>query len=275
MRAEISRAIFHMWPFQFGHVSVMEALKPPPLQRADVTTRLKRYGLQFRYDPNSYLGKFIYYRGIFEEQILRSIERDLRRGTTFIDVGANVGLHTVVAADLVGAAGTVIAFEPGSTMRARVQQNLRLNGLLNVDLRPYALGRARGSADLYVLDETNDGESTLAKPKGQCRSESVEIRTMDDELSNVNGDCVVKIDVEGAEMEVLLGAAQFVRRVRPRAIFVECVDAYLRRFGGSRREVIAWLHSAGYETRALVRGRWIQMDASFDRDADIRATPRA
>lgn len=274
MRTALSKAMFRAWPFPFGHVSVMEALKPPQLPLGDVTTLLKRYGLQFRYDPNSYIGKFIYYRGIFEEQILRSIEGNLRRGTTFIDVGANVGLHTVVAANLVGPGGSVIAFEPGSTMRARVQQNLKLNRLQNVDLRPYAIGRATGSADLYVLDESNDGESTLAKPQGKCRSESVEIRTLDDELTHVSGDCVVKIDVEGAEMEVLLGAEQFVRRVRPRAIFVECIDVYLKRFGSTRREVMNWLHSAGYETRALIRGRWVAIDADSERDADIWATPR-
>lgn len=266
MYTQVAKALFRLWPFPYGHVRVMDALNPPFLPPGDVTTRLKRYNLPFRYDPNTYIGRFIYYRGMFEEQILLAIEGHLARGGTFVDVGANVGLHTVVASHLVGVSGSVIAFEPGSTMRVRVQENLRLNGLLNVDLRPYALGRTAGHADLYVLDETNDGESTLAKPLGKCRSESVEIRVLDDELANVRGDCVVKIDVEGAEMDVLRGATRFVREVKPKAIFVECIGAYLQRFGSSRDEVHRWLRDAGYDIRTLVRGSWVKTIEPVDGD---------
>lgn len=266
----LAKTLFRMWPFPYGHVTVMNALRPAPLPAGDVTTKLKRYGALFRYDPNTYIGQFLYYRGIYEEQILRTIEDCLRPGMTFVDVGANVGLHSVVAAHLVGPRGKVIAFEPGSTMRARAEQNFMLNRLRNVDLRPYALGQSPAHANLYWLDEGNDGESTLAKPSNECRSESVEIRTLDDELQGL-GNCVVKIDVEGAEMGVLRGAARFVREAKPKAIFVECFDAHLRRFGASRDEVFRWLAEAGYDIRVLVRGSW--MRACEPVDGDLMAVP--
>lgn len=271
MNITLAKTLFRAWPFPYGHVRVMDAINPPQLPRGDVTTKLKRYDLLFRYDPNSYLGRFVYYRGIFEEKIVRSIEANLEPGMTFIDVGANIGQHTIIAAHLVGIRGTVIAFEPGSSMRARVLMNLNLNELSNVDLRPIALGSAPGAAELYMPDATNDGESTLAKPKGRCQSEVVEIRTLDDEVTEIKGGCVLKIDVEGSEMEVLRGAEKFVRRVRPKAIFVECIDAYLRKFGATREQVYDWLKSAGYDVRVLVRGSWVHVDQPID--GDIMATP--
>lgn len=87
----ICKAIFRAWPFAFGHVRLITTLNPPHVDEARVTTKLRRYGLAFEYDPNTYIGRYIYYRGIFEEAILRAIECRLSPGMTFIDIGANIG----------------------------------------------------------------------------------------------------------------------------------------------------------------------------------------
>lgn len=272
MRTLIARAVFSAWPFGFGHVGLMKMLSPPWIPAGDRTRTLRRYGLRIQYDPNTEIGRYLHYRGSFEEEILRAIERQLRPGATFVDVGANIGLHTIVAANLVGKHGRVIAFEPGSPMRSRLLRNLEINELTNVDVRPYALSRAEGVAELYMPNKYNDGQSSLA-PSADSRSESVQLRTLDHEMRGVDfsAGCVLKIDVEGSEADVLIGGREFIRNVKP-TMFVECIDGYLKKRGSSGAEVFQFLRDAGYELRALHRGKWEPVTQPVD--CDLMATPR-
>lgn len=261
------------WPLQFGHVRLMQWLDPPPVTTSAVTTRLKRYDLRFQYDPNSYIGRFIYYRGIFEEQILRAIEEVLKPGMTFIDVGANIGLHSVVASKLVGETGAVLAFEPQAQARQQLERNIALNGLHNLTLSECALGRAPATAKLYRINEQNDGQSTLVPENQASPFESVNVVTLDSALSgvDVSRGCVMKIDVEGGELDVLAGATGLLARARPKAIFVECIDSYLKRFGGSSAELVKCLQDAGYVTKGLFKGRWVPVHPESMTDCDIQA----
>ena len=120
----MARAAFRAWPFQWGHDRIMRRLRAPDLPETQRVGRLRRYGVRIRYNPSSYIGKYIYYRGLFEEPILRTIEQELDRDATFIDVGANIGQHTLVASTL---AANVVAFEPQATVRQALQENLALS----------------------------------------------------------------------------------------------------------------------------------------------------
>ena len=143
-----------------------------------------------------------------EEPTLEIIMRSLRAGDVFLDIGANVGVYTVLSARAVGEAGAVVAFEPEVRRFERLQENLTLNGFRNV--RPFrvALGEAEGDGRLYVKGPPSP---SLVTPQGHLAAsaewEVVEV---------VNGDeywrahalpppRVVKIDVEGFELSVLKG----------------------------------------------------------------------
>ena len=143
-----------------------------------------------------------------EEPTLEIIMRSLRPGDVFLDIGANVGVYTVLSARAVGEAGCVLAFEPEIRRFERLQENLTLNGFRNV--RPFrvALGEAEGEGRLYVKGPPSP---SLVTPHGHLAAgaewEVVKV---------VNGDeywrahvlpapRVVKIDVEGFELSVLKG----------------------------------------------------------------------
>ncbi|MFC4308029.1 FkbM family methyltransferase [Steroidobacter flavus] len=230
----------------------MDTLKPGALPPGDRSTTLRRYGLRIQYDPNSYIGTYLHYRRLFEPSILKAIEANLRPGATFIDIGANIGQHTLVASKLVGPTGRVISFEPGANTRARLLRNIEINGLTNVDVRPYGLSREAGSHTLYNINTNNDGQATLAKPPGDCPSETVELRTLDEQVPDLGTGCVVKIDVEGAETEVLRGGQRFLRNCSPRML-IECIDGHLRRLGSSSAELFQLLQDHGYKLFALQR----------------------
>ncbi len=276
MRTLLAKAVFESWPFAFGHVSLMNALKPPSLPEGDQTITLRRYGVRIQYDPTSYIGMYLHYGRLFEGQILRSIEAHLHPGGTFVDIGANIGQHTLVAATLVGAHGRVISFEPGAKQRARLMRNIEINGLKNVDVRPYGLSRQAGLHELFNINSLNDGQSTLAKPDKDkdYPSEIVQLRTLDEQAADVSS-CVVKIDVEGAEMEVLQGAEGFIARTRP-VMFIECIDEYLRRFGSSSAALFDFLHDRRYQLLSLKRVGFRKLWAPVARpvDCDLMAIPR-
>jgi FkbM family methyltransferase len=275
VKSRLAQALFRSWPLPFAHVRLMKWIDPPRVPAAEVTTELRRYGLKLSYDPNSYIGRYIYYRGLFEEQVLRAIERALRPGGSFIDIGANIGQHTVVAAHCVGAGGRVIAFEPQALVRERLIHNVALNNLQSVvQVHGCALGRERAPGNIFMLNDNNDGQSSLRPVTHTEPREAVQIETLDgmDLGIDARRGCVIKIDVEGGEIDVLDGATDFMRSVRPQALFIECADRHLQRFGYSGLDVQQWLRDHEYDVLGLVHGRWQPLNRAID--CDLLATPR-
>jgi len=143
-----------------------------------------------------------------EAPVLEMILRSLRAGDVFLDIGAYVGVYTVLSARAVGEAGCVVAFEPEVRRFERLQENLSLNGLGNV--RPFrvALGEAEGEGRLYVKGPPSP---SLVVPQGQAAggTESALVRVVKgDDYWKAHGlpsPRVVKIDVEGYELSVLKG----------------------------------------------------------------------
>jgi FkbM family methyltransferase len=143
--------------------------------------------------------------------------RFLKPGQTVIDVGANVGIHTLVMSDLVGPAGRVFSYEPSETVFRRLQKNLEINSKDNVHPRKTAAGSTVGTTGFSDRShETNIGKSHL-DPSSDHR---VSVTTLDREHSGAESISLIKIDVEGSEMEVLRGAGDLLRDHRP-VIFME------------------------------------------------------
>jgi FkbM family methyltransferase len=255
----------------------MNWLNPAAVNQHSVVTKLRGFPIQIEYDPNSYIGRFIYFRGIYEEQIAGAIASALRPGMTFVDIGANIGQHTCIAASVVGAAGRVIAIEPQLLVRERLERNVARNCLLNVDVISNAIGAEIRSGRLIHRDSRNDGQASLASEEGDISQsfETVEIRPLAAVMADLDvahAD-VMKIDVEGAEMNVFQGAESFLCGNLPSTIFVECIDGHLGRFGNSSAQLIGWLHDHGYVVRALLRGgRWRLVERGSAASANLMAS---
>lgn len=151
--------------------------------------------------------------GLYELRKAAEIRRRLRPGGVFVDVGANQGDFTLLAASLVGPAGRVVAFEPDPDNVAALRENLRLNGFANVEVRAVALADEAGSATLHRSaisgwHSLNEGGNTGGRPPITVALERL------DDLGLTRLD-VLKIDVEGAENAVIRGAMNTLHRCRP------------------------------------------------------------
>jgi FkbM family methyltransferase len=199
-----------------------------------------RYG-QMVYQPNDlWIGRSLELYGEFSEGEVALFRALLRPGDVALDVGANVGAHTVAVAGLVGPRGRVIAFEPQRLAYYCLCANVALNNLHHVVCHQAAAGRSAGFLVVPDLDpdrEQNFGGVELSATAAGRPGQKVPVWRIDD--LGLPACRLIKIDVEGMEREVLAGAAETIRRCRP-LLYVE--DDRRDRSA----ELRALLHELGY-----------------------------
>ena len=177
--------------------------------------------IALRYRERIGLSTLVY--GSFEAAEIEVLRRLARPGTTVVDAGANVGVITVPLALAVGTEGRVLAFEPSPATVELLRENVLRNGLQNVTIVEAALGDNRGVAALVLEDDSAYNSIAGAAPKGA--GTEVPVERLDDVWNEAGRPevSVVKVDVEGAELEVLVGAVELLRSCRP-AVLVEAAE---------------------------------------------------
>jgi FkbM family methyltransferase len=187
----------------------------------------------------------------------------LHIGDVLYDIGANVGFFTVIGAKLVGPSGHVYAFEPVPGNAELVRRNAERNGFANVTVVEKAVSAESGQGEL-VLAEYSGGAalSTAAPPPDATVTVPVEMVTVDDCVSSgeLLAPAAVKIDVEGAELEVLHGMAATIRDHGP-IIICEIDDANQSGYDAKYTTCVDYVRSFGYEVKQLadsyVGGAWL------------------
>jgi FkbM family methyltransferase len=180
-------------------------------------------------------------RGVHEPMVQEAMRRILRPGDVCWDVGANIGFHSLIAARLVGSRGQVYAVDPEPGNVAAVAVNARINGLANVTPIQAAATASSGPVKVVAVRDTlwtrlaTVGDHPLSRQELTTRGVAL------DDLVRVDGltpPDLVKMDVEGGELEVLAGMSGLLAERRP-ALIVE--------MHGKTAQVVELLRSAGYE----------------------------
>ncbi|MCR0985249.1 FkbM family methyltransferase [Roseomonas populi] len=183
--------------------------------------------------------------GRLEPGTVAVIQAVLREGDTVLDVGANVGLTVLPAARRVGPAGRVIAVEPTARLAELLRRSLVTNGLDGiVALHRCAAGAAPGTAELNI--GVTSGHSSLLALPGSERSETVEVRTLDDLVPPGTRIHLAKIDVEGFEPDVWRGMRRILAENPGMAVLVEFGPEHLRRAGIQPGDWMAMFTGAGF-----------------------------
>jgi FkbM family methyltransferase len=187
-----------------------------------------------------------YVLGTNDPEVQKALAGLVRPGSVFYDIGANVGFLSTLAARLAGPEGRVVAFEPVPENVKWLTHNLNINGFVNSQTHTVALGDRDGTAGFLVLDESGLGKlSDYGKSHDPVRGNiEVPIRRLDGfraeaKLPPPN---VIKIDVEGAEVEVLRGATATIAEARP-LLFIE--------MHGTNQPLVEALESIHYRGRVL------------------------
>jgi FkbM family methyltransferase len=160
-------------------------------------------------------GLIYLFRDHFESLIPFCIEAFVKPGSACLDIGANVGVWSLLMAERCTDTGRVYSFEPLSQNVQRFRQNVELSRKENITLTPVALGRELGEVKIYTPDDP--GRTSLAPESATDRVEQVALKRLDDVWSELGCPKVdfVKIDVEGSEPMVVEGGRNFFRKCQP------------------------------------------------------------
>jgi FkbM family methyltransferase len=206
-------------------------------------------GLKLRFPQN-----LSYATGDSEVPVQQEIARRLKPGDVFYDIGANMGFFSLIAGRLAGPTGQVCAFEPHPRNASMVADNARLNGMAQMQVFPVAIGN---SARRDVLQMTDwDGGGALAGyavgPDESITRTEVQVLPLDVLIAEkaLPLPTFVKIDVEGAEMEVIDGMADTIARCRP-VLLYEIDDGDPNEFRRRWAELDARVSALGYRVRHL------------------------
>lgn len=180
----------------------------------------------------------------YEPNLIDVLRDNLEKGDIFVDVGANIGLISCIAAKIVGEGGKVLAFEPHHGFLSILKRNILLNGIDNTVVYDLALDDSAGIRKFY-RDRTRPSTSALSD-SGDCY------------VQCVPGDSVIgradfiKIDVEGAEYRVLTGMGRLLSgRVK---LLVEAHEPNLKNFGHSLSDLRRFLELRGFSIREIDDG---------------------
>lgn len=193
------------------------------------------------------------FRGPLEPGVIEFFRTVVKPGDVVIDVGANVGVYTLLAAALLQGRGKVHSFEPTPRTYRLLKDNVQVNGFLElgmVELHQTAVTDQAGVARLWTFDR-DCGQNTLFVDPQADKEIEVKTTTLDEALKDEPHIDVVKIDAEGAEPLVFKGMAQIIGKNPGIKIILEFAPGHLRRAGFDPSVVLDSLTASGFTIRQI------------------------
>jgi FkbM family methyltransferase len=190
-----------------------------------------------------------------EDRTVAWLRKFLRPGMTVVDVGANIGYICLTAARLVGDEGRVLSFEPTPAVAQRLRENILLNGFSQVTVVEAAVSSAPGTLRFYKSEDDPEANTLFSNHDNFITVPGV---TLDDTLGQIGMSRVdlLKVDAEGAELDVFRGASGLLSSSNPPCILFEANPITLAAAGSSVNELLALISSYGYTCAELERFLW-------------------
>lgn len=201
-------------------------------------------------DPVSHFAQNLYLKEGYEPELRKCLEAELVPGMTFVDIGANEGFFSVVAANKIKPNGRLIAVEPQSRLHGVIAKNLELNQLLeNAIVMRCALSDTVCTSKINLAPDVNTGASGLQNPfRYRVKTEICPVLTLSKLLESFNLEKVdlMKIDIEGFEYEAILGSKDVFLSHKVSKIALELHPWLLKKRGKDTTEITSFLESCGY-----------------------------
>ncbi|MEO3474987.1 FkbM family methyltransferase [Roseomonas sp. CAU 1739] len=269
------RFYFQSVPSSWGKAALWRDVVEPYLAwRPLMVEATTRHGLRFKGPLGDLIQQRLYFFGVWEPVITAYLAEHLLPGDIVVDVGANIGTHTLLAARIVGDTGRVHAIEASPRILGMLRANIARNGLRNVVVHHAAILDKEGEVPIYLSAPDNLGQSTVIAAEAAERNAGLEAMVPGHPLGDVvpTEDLLaarfVKIDVEGAEALVVAGIRDLLPRFGPRTEFlVEVNTASLGRLGLSAADLLGWFREAGFEPWAVPNTHGVERYITQDQPA--------
>ena len=206
--------------------------------------------VKIRLFPEGQVAKILYMNK-FEQVEIDLFSRFIKPGMTVVDAGANIGLYSLIASELVGEKGKVYAFEPSFETYQRFLKNIKLNQATNIFPNNLGLGDQIDQelqlrqdigfedAERYLVPPDFEINTELANVNLMTKEERIKITMLDDFIAKLGVGSIdfLKIDTEGFEYYILNGAKQILKSSDSIIIFFECTELGTQRSNTSQKEV--------------------------------------
>ena len=182
------------------------------------------YGVNLLVNVDDYIGKMIYYFGEYETNILKFLKYALCKGDIFFDIGAYIGDISCIASKFVGNKGIVYAVEPVPDHYKILRSNIYLNNLKNITTFNLALGNRNAVENIYIKKDNNRGADSLIYTHNSIKTDlKIKVTTIDYliEHQKINVPNVIKIDVEGFELNILKGTSKLLKSSEAPILIIE------------------------------------------------------
>jgi FkbM family methyltransferase len=208
----------------------------------------KRNGIRYDLDLTEVID-FAIFVGGWESETLKFLDDNVKPADVVIEVGANIGAHTLAIAKLVGPHGQCYAFEPTEYAATKLQRNIDLNPQLRRNIRVVRELVTNGAMELPTLrirsswkleHETNATAETVP-PSATSIDQFVDAQ-------NIERVDLIKIDVDGYDFKVLQGSVAVLKKFKP-LLFIELCEYALNKQGDSIRDILGFLDDLGYSGR--------------------------
>jgi FkbM family methyltransferase len=234
----------------------------------------------FEYDLGNYRGTAPMYFGSYGLLIVAAMKRLLKPGGVFVDVGANIGYLSAIAAGIVGKQGQVHCFEPVPTYFERLERLVELNPGHSITINSKAAGEAPGDCTIYVTREPGQNTMVPAYKSGPeiISTLNVPVVRLDSYFAErkINRISLLKIDAEGFELPVLKGLQHFLEGSKQRpAIICEIAPRAYSLMGRTISELSEYMAAYGYSAYDLIDGKTPINLSSIQRVEDVLFTAKA
>lgn len=247
------RAYLRWAPWRLGKRWLWTHLAEPLARRPRPFRARTAYGFRIAGNQELIMPRCIYWFGAWEPPLSEWIRQALRPGDIFVDVGANLGYFTLLAARAVAAKGAVVAVEASPDTARRLEETLAWNRVGNVRVVQAAAAADEGALPFYRAPWNDAEDSTVPgegkELVGEVPALPLPVLLTETELRRAR---VIKIDVEGGELGVLRGLLPAAESLRPDAeIALEAHAEMLAAQGSSLSELLDQLRAAGFSAREL------------------------
>ena len=207
--------------------------------------------LKFFIDPCTNWGQRLLTTKAYEPEMTKAIQDLLSPGDCFIDLGGNEGYFSIVAARHVGSAGRVFCIEPQARLWPVIINNISGNGISNCTVVPYGISDEFGFCDITLYPTINSGASSMVSSiRGNFYpKQTIELISLDYFISlfNIQRIQVMKIDIEGFELNALKSGAKALSRKIIKNLFIEIHPVQLKTLNQTPSELIEFLEGFGYK----------------------------
>lgn len=224
-------------------------------------------GINYVIDPNQHIESELLRCGHFESDTTDLISRFCGEGMVALDIGANIGAHTLLMARQVTKSGSVIAFEPTTYAHQRLVKNISLNSFKNILVEKIGLSDETKVEEVCFASSWSPEEH---RPAIANVPELVRLMRLDDYLreNGIHNVDFIKLDVDGFETKIIRGALKTLNTFEPRIVFEVCPHR-LAEQGSSPSELLDLLSSIGYQFfHSETLSRYETLDAITSRIPD-------